>query len=80
MSYIIHDNEYTIWGLGRTVDDAWEDAKANVTGNGEIAHFFEDGYRVVPATEALYREVLAMGSDVTWGVLGGVARTNEELG
>lgn len=55
------DRESPILGIGRTAEEAYEDARG--PGAGPTYHY---EYDVMPCTEALYEAVTADGGDVEW--------------
>ena len=83
--YIIQDLEgYAIYGIGQTVDEAWEEVKSAINfldfeGN-EVADdvAYHTQFKVFGATQALLDKVKAEGGAISWDIVKGLACTHEE--
>ena len=89
--YIVHDNDGTIFGTGKTADAAWDDmlktmAQADIeliSDEADSSKYvgswtLESGLKTVPATEALLRYVEEHGGNNEWDTVNGVACTVED--
>jgi phage terminase large subunit-like protein len=85
--YVIYDKQQNaIYGTGATADQAWSDAKSNLDRplnafDGEPVSDDEwfAGFTVRSASVGLLALVESKGGDISWGYLGGVACTVDEL-
>lgn len=84
--YIITDkNQEYIWGMGATVDEAWQmvidgagvflDADGVERDDEEV---FTTDYRTYGASAALIAQLWDFGGTIGWGKVGGVACTVEQ--
>jgi hypothetical protein len=84
--YIIQDDDgMAIYGIGKTVDEAWEevvdenapffDRRGEPISNEEA---FETQFKVYPATAALMAQVEDEGGAISWVTNDDIAMTDEE--
>lgn len=84
--YIIQDNQATaIYGSGQTVDEAWAEvvdgAGPFLNASGEAMddeEAYTSQFTAYGATAALLEQINREGGDISWGVVHGVACTDEE--
>lgn len=88
--YVISDIENNvIYGMGATVDVAWQQVKDEVLAKNPVLDYdgnpapeddvFETHYRVHSATQALLDDVAEFGGNIAWRRVDGVACTVEEV-
>jgi hypothetical protein len=85
--YVIYDlNQTAIYGTGATVDEAWQQVMSSCdrpvnafTGEPVSDDEWFAGFKVRGASVGLLAQVERKGGDISWGYLGGVACTVDEL-
>ena len=84
--YIIQDKDgYAIFGVGATVDEAWEQVVADAgqffdadCNEKDAEQAFKEDFKAYGATAALIAKVEADGGAIAWDVVDGIACTIEE--
>lgn len=85
--YVIYDLDKTaIFGVGATVDEAWQQVmdlcerpRNSSTGEPVSDDEWFDDFRVRGATAALVAQVKREGGNIAWGYINGAACTVDEL-